>query len=167
MTATLIVGILVAQRLSELVLSKRNEKAVRAEGAVEFGANHYWMFFVLHTAWLFGILIEGNGNDMSRCFALLLILAILTQALRYWAIFSLGKYWNTKILVVPGKGLVSRGPYRFIAHPNYVAVCIELLVIPLMVQALTTAIVVSVLNLIVLFVVRIPEENKALRSVDI
>ena len=88
---------------------------------------------------------------------------MLVQPLRYWAIFSLGHYWNTKILVVPGARLVGRGPYRYVSHPNYVVVVVEILAFPLIFGAWWTALVFTALNAAVLYV-RIREENRALRE---
>ena len=86
------------------------------------------------------------------------------EALRYWAIGSLGRRWNTRILVLPGKPLVAEGPYRFVPHPNYLAVIIELAALPLLFDAWWTAAIVGVLNLVVLLGVRIPAETRALRE---
>jgi len=86
------------------------------------------------------------------------------QGLRYWAITSLGKRWNTRILVLPGQPLVKTGPYRFIGHPNYVAVILELAAVPLVFGAWWTAAIVSLLNLALLLGIRIPAEVRALRE---
>lgn len=102
-------------------------------------------------------------QNLSPFWPILLILFFLTQAGRVWALFSLGKYWNTKIIVLPGAEVVRRGPYRFIKHPNYAIVAAEFLVIPLMFQAYITAAVFTLLNIMVLYV-RIPAEEKALKE---
>jgi methyltransferase len=88
-------------------------------------------------------------------------LFLLVQPLRYWAILSLGENWNTRILVVPGANLVRRGPYRYLSHPNYVVVVVEILAFPLTFGAWITALVFTVLNAAVLSL-RIREENRAL-----
>ncbi|QIN79248.1 hypothetical protein GBA65_12800 [Rubrobacter marinus] len=154
-----------AQRLLELVLARRNERKARARGAVERGQSHYPLIVGLHSLWLVSTLVEGlaRGPEPPSFWPLALALFLLVQPLRYWAIFSLGPYWNTKILVVPGARVVVRGPYRYVSHPNYVVVVVEILVFPLIFGAWATALVFTVLNAMVLYV-RIREENRALRE---
>ena len=96
----------------------------------------------------------------------LLVLFLLVQPLRYWALFSLGENWNTKILVVPGAKPIRRGPYRYLSHPNYVVVVVEILVFPLIFGAWITALVFTALNAAVLYV-RIREENRALAEIAV
>jgi methyltransferase len=107
--------------------------------------------------------VEGalRGPDFPAFWPVPLALFLLVQPLRYWAIFSLGETWNTRILVIPGAKLVRRGPYRFLRHPNYVVVVVEVLAFPLIFGAWITALVFSILNAILLYV-RIKEENRAL-----
>lgn len=160
MTAAVI--LVAAQRLLELRLSKRNERLVRARGAVERGQNHYPFMVALHSLWLVFTLVEGALRDTSFR-RLPLVVFLLVQPLRYWAILSLGDNWNTRILVVPGEKPVSRGPYKYISHPNYVVVVAEILVFPLIFGARITALVFSFLNAILLSV-RIKEEERALKE---
>ena len=117
----------------------------------------------LHVLWLVSTLVEGllRGPDPPTWWPVPLALFLLVQPLRYWAIFTLGEYWNTRILVVPGAKLVRRGPYRYLRHPNYVVVVVEILTLPLIFGAWITALVFSVLNAALLSV-RIREENRAL-----
>jgi len=159
----LAVALVAAQRLFELVLARRNERRARARGAVERGQRHYLLIVVLHTLWLVSTLVEGllRGPDIPAFWPVPLALFLLVQPLRYWAIFSLGERWNTKILVLPGKKPVRRGPYRYIDHPNYVVVVVEILTFPLIFGAWITALVFTVLNAAILSV-RIREENRAL-----
>lgn len=159
------VALVAAQRLCELVLARRNERRVRARGAVERGRGHYPFIVVLHVLWLVSTLVEGllRGPDFPTLWPLPLALFLLVQPLRYWAIFSLGENWNTKILIVPDAKPVRRGPYRYLNHPNYVAVVVEILAFPLVFGAWVTAIVFTVLNAALLSV-RIREENRALRE---
>ncbi len=93
-----------------------------------------------------------------------LALLVLAQALRAWAIASLGRFWNTRIVVVPGFRPVVRGPYRFIRHPNYLAVVIEIFAVSVLCGAYLTALVFSALNAVVLHI-RIREEEQALAEV--
>jgi methyltransferase len=159
----LAVAFVAAQRLFELVLARRNERQTRARGAVERGQRHYLSIVALHTLWLISTLVEGllRGPELPAFWLVPLALFLLVQPLRYWAIFSLGERWNTKILVLPGKKPVRCGPYRYLDHPNYVVVVVELLAFPLIFGAWITALVFTVLNAVVLSV-RIREENRAL-----
>jgi methyltransferase len=157
---------LVAQRMLELRLAKRNEAAARARGAVEHGAAHYPAFFVLHGAWMLAWPTEAwmRGLQLDRFWLLWLVLFAGAEVLRYWAISSLGSRWNTRVLVVPGDRPLQRGPYRWLRHPNYVAVGIELASVPLLFGAWTTALVAGVANAFLLMAVRIPCEVSALAS---
>jgi methyltransferase len=159
----LAVGLVALQRLLELVLSRRNERILRACGAIERGQKHYPLIVAMHVLWLLSTLVEGalRGPDFPTYWPVPLALFLLVQLLRYWAIFSLGENWNTRILVVPGAQLVRRGPYRYFRHPNYVVVVVEILTFPLIFGAWITALVFSLLNAMLLSV-RIKEENRAL-----
>ena len=159
----LVVALVAGQRLFELVLARRNERRTRARGAVERGQRHYLSIVALHTLWLVSTLIEGllRGPELPLFWPVPLALFLLVQPLRYWAIFSLGERWNTKILVLPGEKPLRRGPYRYLDHPNYVVVVAELLTFPLICGAWITALVFTVLNAVILSV-RIREENRAL-----
>lgn len=161
----LAVAVIAVQRLLELVLARRNERKARARGAVERGEGHYPLIVGLHSLWLVSTLVEGlvRGPEAPFFWPVALALFLLVQPLRYWAIFSLGPYWNTKILVVPGAKVVAGGPYRYVSHPNYVVVVVEILTFPLIFGAWWTALVFTALNAAVLYV-RIREENRALRE---
>ncbi len=163
----LAVALVALQRLLELLLSRRNEHLLRARGAVERGQKHYSLIVALHSLWLLSTLAEGilRGPDFPFWWPVPLALFLLVQPLRYWAIFSLGEYWNTRILVVPGAELVRHGPYRYLRHPNYVVVAVEILTFPLIFGAWITALVFSLLNALLLSV-RIKEENRALAELD-
>jgi methyltransferase len=153
------------QRVVELRVAKRNEAWARSEGAVEYGAAHYPAFFVLHGAWLVGWLAEAwsAGPTLDPRWPAWLGLFAAAQGLRYWAIHTLGRRWNTRILVFPGRPAIADGPYRWLRHPNYVAVVLELWSVPAMFGAWTTAAVATVANLVLLLAVRIPAEEAALR----
>ena len=157
------VGFVSIQRLLELALSRRHERLLRARGAIERGRGHYPLMVALHALWLLSTLIEGllRGPGLPALWPIPAALFLLVQPLRYWAILSLGDYWNTRILVVPGAKLVARGPYRYLRHPNYLVVAVEVATFPLIFGAWVTALVFSVLNAALLFV-RIREENQAL-----
>jgi methyltransferase len=157
------VALVSAQRLFELVLARRNERRARARGAVERGRGHYPLIVALHTLWLVSTLVEGllRGSVFPAFWPVPLALFLLVQPLRYWAIFSLGESWNTKILVAPGAKPVRRGPYRYLNHPNYVVVVVEILAFPSIFGAWITALVFTALNAALLSV-RIRAENRAL-----
>ena len=143
---------LIFQRQIELFVARRNEQIVRKEGAVEYDREGYKYIVLLHAGFFISLLLEntflnGHLNSYSN---ILFGVFIFTQLLRYWAITSLGKYWNTRILVVPGLNLVRKGPYKYMRHPNYIAVIIEIAVIPLIFSCYITAIVFSVLYLVTL-----------------
>jgi methyltransferase len=154
------------QRAAELRLARRNERRARSRGAIEHGAGHYPAFFVLHAGWLAGWLIEAwlRGPAVASTWPVWLSLVGVAEALRYWAIATLGPRWNTRILVVPGEPLVRRGPYRYLRHPNYLAVVIELAAVPLVFGAWMTAFAASALNAVLLLAIRIPAEERALRQ---
>lgn len=160
---TVMAAVIVLERLGELILAQRNFSRALARGAQEFGAGHYPLFFLLHTVWLLGWLIESTGSSLSPFWPAWLGLFACGQLLRYWCIASLGPCWNTRILVIPGLKAVQRGPYRWLAHPNYVAVAIELAAVPLLFGAVKTALVATVANAVLLLLIRIPEEERALQ----
>lgn len=160
----LLVGLYALERLAELVLSTRNVRWSLARGGVESGFGHYPAMVALHSALLVGCVVEVLVLDRPFLPWLgwpMLALAVLSQALRWWAIRSLGPRWNTRVVVVPGLPLVTRGPYRFLDHPNYVAVVVEGIALPLVHSAWITAIVFSVLN-VPLLAVRLRAEERAL-----
>lgn len=159
--APLLLAGLSVQRLSELRVARANERWAREQGATEYGQAHYPLFFVLHPAWMLSTLLEGRANrGRVHVPALLLLLAL--QPLRYWVMRTLGRYWNTKILIVPGGQRVTGGPFRFIKHPNYAVVALEIAAAPLAVGAWRTALAFSLLNAALLLGLRIPAENAAL-----
>jgi len=150
---------LIAQRLSELYIASRNEKWLRAQGAVEYGQSHYPYIVGLHTLFIISIITEYMLSTNSPIDYVFLILFILLLLFKAWALSSLGKYWNTKIFRVPGTGPVKKGPYKLFKHPNYFIVICEIAIIPLVFHLYYTAIIFTVLNAIML-TVRIKVENK-------
>jgi methyltransferase len=137
-----------AQRLLELRHARRNERALRDRGAVEAGADHYPLIVALHVTWLAATLWEGRRATALRWRPLLVLGA--AQALRYWAIRSLGAQWTTRVLVDPTAAPVTSGPYRYVDHPNYVAVAAEIASFPLVFGARRTALAASIANAAVL-----------------
>ncbi len=158
------VALLAGERLFELRLSKRNALRQFYRGGVEVGQFHYRIMAALHTAFLFACV--GEVWILRRPFPgklgwTALGAALLAQALRYWAIHTLGDRWNTRVIVVPGAPPITNGPYRFVRHPNYLAVCIEMLAVPLVHGAYLTAAAFSLANA-ALLLVRIKAEERAL-----
>jgi methyltransferase len=157
------ISFIIFQRLTELLIARRNEQFLKQQGAIEFGAEHYPWMVGIHTAFIFSVMLEVSllNRELSAFWLAILIGFLFTQVMRVWSILSLGSYWNTKIIVLPGAQVVKRGPYHFIRHPNYLVVTLELLFIPMMFNAWITAIVFSCLNYLILSI-RIPTEEKAL-----
>ena len=156
-----------AERIAELVVSTRNARWSFARGGVESGRGHFPPMVLLHTALLVACLVEVLVADRPFVAWLgwpMLALALASQGLRWWCITSLGSRWNTRVIVVPGLAPSRRGPYRFLRHPNYVAVVVEGFALPLVHSAWTTALVFSVLNAVLLLGFRLPAENRALAS---
>ncbi len=153
------------ERLAELRLSLANTAWAKARGGREYGQGHYPPMVVLHTGLLIACVAEAHLADRPFIPALgwtAFALAVGSQALRWWCIATLGPQWNTRVIVVPGAPLVSRGPYRWLSHPNYVAVVVEGLALPLIHSAWVTALTFSVLNAVLLLRFRIPTEERAL-----
>jgi methyltransferase len=161
LTVTLII---IIQRLYELVLSRRNYLWALAKGAREYGAEHFPLFIVLHSLWILSFNLEWLllKPPVPQGWPFLALGILTAQILRYWAIGTLGRRWNTRILIIPGLSPVTSGPYRFFRHPNYIAVCIEIAAIPALLGAWYTAAVFSLLNMSLLFFVRIPAEERVL-----
>jgi methyltransferase len=157
----LIVAVAV-ERLVELVVSKGNLAWARAHGGREYGFRHYPFMVFLHTGLLVACLAEAAHRSFIPALGWPMIaVVVLAQALRWWCITVLGRRWNTRIIVVPGLPLVDRGPYRWIRHPNYVAVVLEGIALPLVHVAWITAAVFTAVNAALLRV-RISAENAAL-----
>ncbi|WP_139977306.1 isoprenylcysteine carboxyl methyltransferase family protein [Nocardioides litoris] len=152
------------ERLVELVVSKRNAAWSFARGGTEHGQGHFPFMVVLHTGFLLGALVEvwvRRPDPPAALWVPMLALAVATQVLRWWCITTLGPRWNTRVIVVPGLAPVTAGPYRFLSHPNYVAVVVEGIALPLVGGAWITALVFTVLNA-GLLTVRIRCEEAAL-----
>jgi methyltransferase len=159
----LIVGI---ERLAELFVATRNARWSRSRGGIESGAEHYPFMVLLHIALLAGPLIEMHVFDRPFVPLLgwpMLLLVIGAQVLRWWCIAVLGKQWNTRVIVIPGLTLVQRGPYRWLKHPNYVAVVIEGIALPLVHSNWIVAVGFTALNAFILRA-RLRIENEALTS---
>lgn len=153
-----------AERVAELVVARRNAAWTRARAGEEHGRGHYPVMVALHTGLLACCLLEPVlfGRRFVPVLGwTALVLALLAQALRWWCITTLGPYWNTRVIVVPGARLVAAGPYRFLRHPNYAAVVVEITALPLVHSAWLTAAVFTAADA-ALLTVRVRCENAAL-----
>jgi methyltransferase len=153
-----LVAFVVAQRLAELAFAQWNTVRLRAAGGVEFGAAHYPLMVALHAVWLLGLWLLGHGRPVDpSCLALFVAL----QAGRVWVIASLGRRWTTRVIVLPDAAPVVRGPYRFLKHPNYLIVALEIAAVPLALGLPLFALVFTLANG-ALLVYRVRVENRAL-----
>lgn len=162
LTLGLLLLLVTGQRLVELALARRNTRRLLAEGAYEVGRRHYPMIMIVHVGWLmtlWWLWISGNARLMPvPCAAYVLI-----QPLRVWVMHSLGRFWTTRVIVVPRARLIRHGPYRFCRHPNYLIVIMEIALLPLALGSWKVAALFSLLNAAVLSL-RIIVESAALRG---
>ena len=161
---TALIALVAMERLVELYLSRRNAARAFARGAREYGRGHYRVMTVLHTLFLVSCVAEpwALGRAFPGALAWVALAgALLAQALRYWAIATLGDRWNTRVIVLPTAPPVTGGPYRFVRHPNYLAVIVEIALLPLVHGAWVSALAFSLGNAALLWV-RIRAEEAAL-----
>lgn len=163
---TVLVGLVALERLAELVVSRRNAEWSFARGGRETGQGHYRVMVLLHSGFLVAMLIEAYLRRPAVAPPLawsMLVLVLAAQGLRWWCIATLGRQWNTRVIVVPGLTAVRSGPYRLLSHPNYVAVVVEGVALPLVHECWLTAVVFTLANA-ALLVVRIRTEEQALTA---
>jgi methyltransferase len=153
-----LVTFLVVQRLAELAIGQTNAAKLRGAGGVEFGAAHYPPMMAMHVFWLLGLLILGHDRNVDPFW---LLVFIVLQVGRVWVMASLGRRWTTRVIVLPGLAPVKAGPYRWLRHPNYAIVVLEIAVVPLALGLPLFALVFSLANAVVL-IFRIRAENRAL-----
>jgi len=153
-----ILSFVTLQRLIELPIAKANMRRLIAEGGHEVGENHYPYIVALHVCWLVALWWLAPGRPIGLAF---LGLFVVIEAGRIWVLWTLGRRWTTRIIMVPGEQLVARGPFRFVDHPNYLVVIGEIAVLPLVFGLWQVALIFSILNAIIL-AVRIRAENHAL-----
>ena len=146
------------QRLGELMYARRNTAALLARGARETGAEHYPLMVLLHGGWIVALFLLTDANPAPQW--LWLVLFLVCQGLRGWILASLGPYWTTRIITLEGAPPVRSGLYRYVRHPNYLVVAIEIPTLPLALDMPKTALVFGVLNL-ALLAYRISIENAA------
>ena len=146
------------QRLAELLVSQANTRRLLAAGGHEVAPSHYPLIVAVHVTWLATLWLLAPERPIQLPF---LIVFALIEGGRVWVLWTLGRRWTTRIIVVPGETLVARGPYRFVNHPNYVVVVAEIAVLPLVFGLWRVALIFSLLNVAIL-TVRIRSENRAL-----
>jgi methyltransferase len=147
-TVLIIVTLIVLQRLGELVYAARNTRHLKQRGAIEHGRRHYPLLIALHAAWLIAIVVFVPAEAAINWLPLGLF--ILLQAARLWIVVTLGPYWTTRIISLPGTPLVRCGPYHLMRHPNYLVVIGEIALLPLVFGAWQIAVVFSIFNLALL-----------------
>jgi methyltransferase len=160
----LLLAVIALERVFELLLSQRNARQALANGGIEVGRNHYRIMVTMHTLFLAScaaesILVARTISPMISALALAGV--FVAQVLRYAAVATLGERWNTRIIVMPGAAPVTRGLYRWMRHPNYVAVVLEIAALPMIRGCWITAVVFTLANALML-AVRIPAEERAL-----
>ena len=154
---------LIILRLAELGIAKKNEKWLLENGAKEYGASHYPFIVMLHVLFIAALILEYYYRSTGVFHLGLLIFYIACIAIKAWVILSLGNYWNTKIFRIPGTQLVKKGLYKYLRHPNYLIVILEIAIIPLTFELYYTAVIFSILNGLML-AVRIRVENAVLTT---
>ena len=142
--AQILFAYVVLQRVAELAYANANTRRLLAEGGREYGAKHYPLFIVLHSGWLISIALFAQPAEMPDM--LLLNLFVASQTFRFWTLASIGRWWTTRIISAPHFPRVNRGPYKFIKHPNYALVVVEIALLPLLLGSISAAICYSVLN---------------------
>lgn len=160
-----VVALMAGARLVELAISHRNQRWLEARGAIEVGGGHYPWMVAQHGLFLVSCLAEvwWLNRPLYRPLAISMILALaLSMALRYWVIATLGHRWTTRVLCLPGEPVITTGPFRYLRHPNYLAVVIEVLALPMVHTAWMTALVFSLANARLLSH-RVREEEEGLR----
>jgi len=154
------------ERICELIISRRNAQKAFEQGGIEAGAGHFRWMVALHTLFLPAcateVLLYLRPWNPTLGVPMVLVL-VTSMSLRYWAVFTLGTQWNTRVIVVPGLSAVDSGPYRWVRHPNYIAVGLEMFALPLVHGAWICALVFSALNYAMLLV-RIRVEEGALAT---
>ncbi|MGC1305278.1 MAG: isoprenylcysteine carboxylmethyltransferase family protein [Caulobacteraceae bacterium] len=149
------------QRLAELVWSRSNERRLQSMGAIQAGANHYPIMVGLHGLWLVALWVFGWNQPLVWPWVAVFI---VLQLARVWVLGTLGRRWTTRVFVVPGETLVRKGPFRFVSHPNYVVVILEIFALPLAFGLVGVSLVFGIANLLLL-AWRVKVENKALATV--
>ncbi|MGA2026534.1 MAG: isoprenylcysteine carboxylmethyltransferase family protein [Syntrophobacteraceae bacterium] len=144
--------ILAAERAVELVISRRNEMHLKKLGGKESGAAFTRLLVGFHVCWFFSFGMEAaaRGANLLCSPKLLILVFLLFRVWHYWCVLSLGRFWNIKIIAIPGAELVRAGPYRFLKHPIYIGVLLETFVYPALFGCWVTALIFGFSNILVL-----------------
>jgi len=161
MFAVVLLMAVTAERLGELWLARRNTERLLRDGAREVGAEHYLFIVALHALWLASLWRFGWDRPVHLAW---LAVFLLLQVLRVWTLTSLGPRWTTRIIIAPHAPLTTRGPYRYVSHPNYLVVVGEIAVLPLCLGLPWLALLFSLANAAIL-TVRVRTENAALSGI--
>ena len=148
-----LLALTVLERLAELVVSVANARWSLARGGRETGCEHFPAMVVLHVAFLVGCAVEPwleHRTELPPFAALAIVAALACHALRWWCVATLGRFWNTRVIVTPGQRRVETGPYRWMSHPNYLAVIVEGVALPAIAGAWITATAFTALNALLL-----------------
>ncbi|MFC0559015.1 isoprenylcysteine carboxyl methyltransferase family protein [Halalkalibacter alkalisediminis] len=161
----LFILLVIVQRFVELLIANRNAKWIKSQGGYEAGKEHYKYIVGLHVLFFVSLLIEVTVTKHTFMLWSIFPLGVflLAQLGRVWALSSLGRFWNTRIMILPGAKVIAKGPYRYLRHPNYAIVIAEIACLPLIFQAYWTAIVFTILNAVTLST-RIQVEERALEE---
>jgi methyltransferase len=159
-SAELILGIVTLQRIAELAISSDHTRKLLARRAVEVAARHYPLIVAVHAAWLISLWTFGHDQPVN---IVAFLFYLVLQGFRFWVMRTLGPHWTTRIIVLPEQALVTAGPYRFLSHPNYAVVSLEIAVLPLALGLPLLAAIFTILNAAVL-AIRIRAENRALAA---
>jgi methyltransferase len=142
----------ILQRISELIIAKRNYKLAINSGGIEYDKSGYKFIVIMHIMFFISLIVEYHffSRLIFQFWYIFFIVFIIAQILRYWSIVTLGKYWNTKIIVIPNSKLIIKGPYKFIKHPNYLAVVLEIASLPIIFSCFITSMIFSLINFILI-----------------
>lgn len=160
------ISLMMMERLVEIVYARHNEKKMKRNGAIEVGADHYKWIVLLHVFFFISLTVEviWKGGELGKYWFVFFALFLFAQLGRFWTLLTLGKYWNTKIIVLSGEKRVRKGPYRWLKHPNYLIVAIELFSLPLIFEAVFTSFLFVIGHVVLIYFIRIPLEEKALQQ---
>ena len=163
----LLLLVTILQRIGEFLASRKNQRRLRAAGAVEYGAAHYPVLALFYLLWLTGMVFEAVWipRTISPFWLALLAIWLFAEIVRFMTIRALGSRWTTRVLVLPNEEPVTTGPFRYLRHPTYFVTAIEIAVLPLMFGCYITAVTFSIVGSVMMFV-RIRSENLAWKEVS-
>lgn len=164
-----LIGLVALQRVGELILSERHIRKLEACGAREVGARHFRWMVIGHAAFLVSSALEpwlGDRHFQPVIGSAALAVLAAAQLIRYWTIRSLGVLWTARVMAVPGVERIRSGPYRWIRHPVYLVVAVEIVALPMVFGGWMTAVTFSLVNSAIL-AVRITVENSVLDAMPL